>query len=40
MRQEDMTACASSGRWFDAGVIRRKTTKRMEPKRKVGDGGL
>ena len=40
MGQEDVTAGASSRRWFDAGIVRRETTKRTKSKRKVGDGGL
>jgi hypothetical protein len=35
-----MTTGASSGGWFDAGIIRRKTTKRTKTKPKVGEGGL
>jgi hypothetical protein len=40
MRKENMTAGASSGGGFDAGVVRRKTTKRSKAKWKIGKGGL
>jgi hypothetical protein len=40
MRQENMAAGASSGRGFDAGVVRRDATNGTESKRKIGDGGL